>query len=114
LLEHLQVRDCSFGESEGRKGNQSASIVDERDQVGLTHLACFAELESVYDVAHPQVAGALVLKAAMVFDRGLALPFLHQTAARQEAVHGGLGEHDLAHNIMVLLARHPEQRGNAR
>ena len=77
---------------EGGEGDDPGGIVDEGDEVGLSALAPVADLGSVHDIAHPQLAGVAEGESSPVGGDGVAGVFVEQALAREQAVHGGGGE----------------------
>ena len=81
-----------FGEGEGGEGDDPGGIVDEGDEEGLSALAPVADLGSVHDVGHPQLAGVAEGESSPVGGDGVAGAFVEQAFAREQAVHGRGGK----------------------
>ena len=88
-LEHRQERGGALGEVEGGEGEHAGGIVDEGHEEGLSAPAPIADLRSVHDIAHPQLAGVAESEASPVDGDGLAGAFVEKAFAREQPMHRG-------------------------
>ena len=88
-LEHRQERGGALGEVEGGEGEHAGGIVDEGHEEGLSASAPIADLRSVHDIAHPQLAGVAEGEASPVDGDGLAGAFVEKAFAREQPMHRG-------------------------
>ena len=86
-LEHRQERGGALGEVEGGEGERAGGIVDEGHEEGLSASAPIADLRSVHDIAHPQLAGVAEGEASPVDGDGLAGAFVEKAFAREQPMH---------------------------
>ena len=86
-LEHRQERGGALGEVEGGEGEHAGGIVDEGHEEGLSASAPIADLRSVHDIAHPQLAGVAEGEASPVDGDGLAGAFVEKAFAREQPMH---------------------------
>ena len=86
-LEHRQERGGALGEVEGGEGEHAGGIVDEGHEEGLSAPAPIADLRSVHDIAHPQLAGVAEGEASPVDGDGLAGAFVEKAFAREQPMH---------------------------
>ena len=86
-LEHREERGGALGEVEGGEGEHAGGIVDEGHEEGLSASAPIADLRSVHDIAHPQLAGVAESEASPVDGDGLAGAFVEKAFAREQPMH---------------------------
>ena len=86
-LEHRQERGGALGEVEGGEGERAGGIVDKGNEEGLSAPAPIADLRSVHDIAHPQLAGVAEGEASPVDGDGLAGVFVEKAFAREQPMH---------------------------
>ena len=91
-------------------GHEPSRVVDEGDEVGLPQATAVAELGPVHHVAHPEVAGALVLEAASILARGGVGGARHQAVPLQHAMHGGERERHVRRHALLLPRGRDDQR----
>ena len=64
-------------------------MIDKGDEEGLSASAPIADLWSVHDIAHPQLAGVAEGEASPVDGDGLAGAFVEKAFAREQPMHRG-------------------------
>ncbi len=104
LAEDQQEGHGALREREGRVRDDARRVVDHADEIGLL-LAATRDDDGgpVHDVAHPQLAGALVGEVPAILRRRVLGLLVHHPGARQHAVHGGRRKLDRAGLLALLL-----------